>query len=199
MSNYKIKTKNRIRKKRKSINKVCKRCNKKFIAYKEITQMCSKCSDIGLNRCINCNKFISRRSTRCKSCNMLYRMKINPPIKSNNGIYGKKHKSSTKEKMRKKAIGRNAGHKSRFWKGGRINHHGYIYLYLPEHPFAKRKYYQEHRYKMEQKIGRFLLPEEIVHHKNRIKDDNRIRNLQLFESNSAHATHHQKLNRRKRS
>lgn len=63
----------------------------------------------------------------------------------------------------------------------------YIYLYRPEHPRSgKQGYIAEHRLLMEHKIGRLLAFEETVHHKNGVKDDNRIENLELFASRGEH-------------
>lgn len=81
------------------------------------------------------------------------------------------------------AMGR-TGVNSPGWRGGRTKSStGYILVQAPLHPAAQADgYVPEHRIVMEEMIGRFLLPEETVHHKNGIRHDNRPENLELWAS-----------------
>ena len=76
------------------------------------------------------------------------------------------------------------GEKSYGWKGGRCNHHGkdgYVLLHKPNHLLSnKGGYVLEHVYIMSEHLNRLIEKEETIHHKNGIKNDNRIENLELW-------------------
>jgi HNH endonuclease len=66
---------------------------------------------------------------------------------------------------------------------------GYVWIKRPDHPNAKRNnakkgstngYVQEHIFVMSELLGRPLRPEESVHHRNGLRDDNRPANLELW-------------------
>ena len=77
------------------------------------------------------------------------------------------------------------------WKGGRTKSYGYILIKLQPDDFFYRmasKYGRvlEHRLVMAKHLNRCLLPWEVVHHKNGIRDDNRLDNLQLLPTGKYH-------------
>ena len=97
----------------------------------------------------------------------------------NNPFFGKHHTKVTRKRMSElKKIYFKTHHSSQWLGGRRKDERGYILIYSPNHPRATRhNYVYEHRLVMEQNIGRYLKRNEIVHHLNGVRDDNRIENL----------------------
>lgn len=77
-------------------------------------------------------------------------------------------------------------------KGGTMRHRGYILQWAPDHKNSVKGYVYQHRIVMELSIGRLLLKEEIVHHINGVKDDNRIDNLKILSA-SDHIIEHKAI------
>lgn len=88
------------------------------------------------------------------------------------------------------------GHKGHhnYWKGGRsITKRGYIKILLSPDDFFypmtnKTGYVFEHRLVVAKVLDRCLLSWEVVHHKNGIKGDNGIDNLELLKCQGKHNT-----------
>jgi hypothetical protein len=109
----------------------------------------------------------------------------------NSPNFGTKRSDETKEKIRVTKL----RDKNPNWNGGKKTLRGYVYILKPEHPLNNAGYVLEHRLVMEDAIGRYLTKEEVVHHINGIRNDNRIENLMLFENDGKHKAHHLKSKR----
>jgi len=93
--------------------------------------------------------------------------------------------------------GQNLGKNHPGWKGGETNNNGYIMILKPEHHFCDRQgRVRRSRLVMEKHLKRFLKPTEVVHHINKIKNDDRIKNLKLFINQKKHMEYHKTLQQR---
>lgn len=88
--------------------------------------------------------------------------------------------------------GKGSAHPS--WKGGRTKtKSGYWLVAAPHHPMADANgNVLEHRLVMSGLLGRKLLRSEHVHHKNGVRDDNRLENLEIL-SNRDHMRKNSRL------
>jgi len=125
--------------------------------------------------------------------------KHSPESRAKISVASSGHKTSPETRAKMSAA--SSGPLGSNWRGGRWKMaDGYIYVWLPaDHPFAAmcnaRGYVGEHRLVLAKNLGRPLTGEEVAHHRNGVRDDNRIKNLGLFPSNASHVSYHRKLRR----
>lgn len=71
-----------------------------------------------------------------------------------------------------------------------LDHHGYIRVYVgSDHPYSMKGVVMAHRLVMEKHLGRYLEPEEVVHHIDEVKTHNVIENLFLCSSQEHRKIH----------
>jgi hypothetical protein len=143
----------------KEIKCICKQCKKVFFRNpSKVGKFCSyKCSGI-----IRKNRI----KRTCLYCKNTFEIKVSG-IKRNRGKFCSK-KCCNFSKIK-----------------GRKFSHGYILIYKPNHKYSHRGYIPEHRFVIEKIIGRYLKPDEEVHHL-RERTNNRPHRLMAFISGSAH-------------
>lgn len=84
----------------------------------------------------------------------------------------------------------------------RTDRNGYVAIYEPDRAFTDNRkrantlpmgFYWEHRIVMERILGRRLNRNEVVHHRNGIRTDNRIENLQLVTTKEHRQIHNDEI------
>lgn len=140
----------------------CRECKKEFETF-----LCL----------INIRKYCSRK---CE-----YKSRKNRWKTIKHPFLGKRHSKESIEKMKK-------AHKV-IRKELTLDNKGYYRIHKSEHPFAQKSgYIRRSRLVMEKHLGRYLSLQEIVHHINHIKTDDKIENLQLCSTNKEHRYLHRK-------
>lgn len=81
-----------------------------------------------------------------------------------------------------------------FHPGHIVTHNGYKMIRMLNHPYKDAKgYVREHVLIMEDYLGRYVLPDEVVHHIDGDKLNNNIENLELCTLAAHTSWHHRKI------
>lgn len=139
----------------------CPVCHKMFRPGHSKQKTCSyECADKSRQTAV--------RHTHCEHCGKPLKENINPKVRFCS------HSCAMKERDRKGQLQAEVGAKKQ-------HSNGYMMIKMPDNPSAyKTGWMLEHRYVMEQFLGRSLEEDEHVHHKNGDRSDNRIENLELW-------------------
>lgn len=130
-----------------------------------------------------------------------YRLKNKEIIKIKKREYYLKHRKLIPKELRKKTRYWKGkfGKDSPRWNGGIRHNNGYIYIYKPKHILADCDGYVKRANLIWEEHNKELVKfPYVLHHKNRIKDDDRIENLERIKQGehiNHHINHNNKINK----
>ncbi len=202
------------------VTRTCKHCGKTYETFPSIRLQfcCAACANAHKDTKVTVTCAVCGKTKRLppsqadqqycsRSCSMTARnlTDANPSYSRDvsgdkNPMYGKGFKGADNPMYGKR------GEQCANWKGGRkIRKDGYTLVVAPDnHPHpsdtrSRTKYILEHRLVMEQHLGRYLEPTEVVHHIDGNPRNNDISNLRLYPSHSEHiATEHPNIRTERR-
>jgi len=176
----------------------CKDCKREININSIRCKSCAKKGELNYNFkggkksrekfCLNCDKLLNetayyRKDKRCKSCSKKKKL---------NSFFGKYHTEETIKKMSSKAKS-NPNHISKH-QNGRNNpiyrKIGSIRINKDNTKFIKisnNKWIAEYRYLVGEYIGRKLKKNEIIHHIDGNRTNNKLKNLYIFINKGYHA------------
>ncbi len=178
----------------KTVDNICDGCGagcRNYIGFRKLCKKCNKNLYAREDKCLECGeiKLVLKKKGICRNCNtkIFYR---------ENTEYVKNRARNHCRARTRRRLGLPIDHPPLKKKNGEghITEQGYKYITIKNHPNAiecggirkngKPHVYEgkiaEHTYVMSMHIGRGLFKCESVHHKNGIRDDNRIENLELW-------------------
>ena len=144
----------------------CVMCKGRFVAKSASQKYCSRACQLDAIHLARINVEVKDRP--CETCGKIFRSRPN-----NIGRFCSRQCNFEGQR----------GHKAPNWTGGKqITQEGYVRVQKSGHPAARGHggYVAEHRLVMESILGRYLLPNENVHHRNGQKTDNSPENLELW-------------------
>lgn len=162
----------------------CESCYRKIREAKRVGRPCSVCKRTDV-------LIISQKRMSCVMCERRRKIELDPSYKEKRKQWQRKHDRKKSGRPLDQPLiyaPSGSGHLNKYGyreMAGFIDEFGYRVMSYKNHPNAsktgKNKYkVREHTIVMCAHLGRPLRKDESIHHKNGIRDDNRIENLELW-------------------
>jgi hypothetical protein len=143
---------------------------------------------------IGYRSFFPGEISKCSKCSKEFLALKSQQKRLGNGKYCSNSCSKLGKKLgldhRRKISEQKLGNKNPRYVSGKMTVQGYVLIKNRNHPNANGSgYVLEHRLVMSNFIGRPLRKDEVVHHKNKDRSDNRLENLEVL-TRAEHSAHH---------